>query len=132
MKKIVCFLLILIVLLITAGCTVNDTTGLIEFKNLSDKAISNVKVGNTYIGYLAKGQKYDYYYSVAVTGEMAGEGIDYFWGNTATTSIQDPDLSYKLNYFYDISIAKNGDGKYIMVAGRGTKPGSNSYDYPAD
>jgi hypothetical protein len=134
MKKILGLLALLAIIFTVAGCAVNTTTGLISIENTSDKDISNIKIGTTYVGFIAKGAKYDLYYTSAVTGTMSATGIDNYSGHNGVTMIKDPNLNFKLNYWYTLYLSKSSsDNTYGMNAMYGFKVGGTSadVDYPA-
>ena len=139
MNKIVLFFLTLITVLIYSQCAViNSNTGLLTFCNLSDKNITNIKLGNTIIKFfLSPGEVYDYYFTGNIGGKMEGEGIDVvsstflIQGDSTTDTYaiykDNSDVYFKPNFKYNLDIIKLND-KYKLKISNGVTPGSSSKD----
>lgn len=110
MKKTIYFIIITFVVFIFIHCTVNQDTGLIEVKNYTEIALTNVTIGGTLIAsYVAPGGYVDYWYSQEIRGRLYTEGVKVNDDQHKTI--------YKLKpgYWVTIFAKKFGDGKERVV-----------------
>ncbi|HBD95676.1 MAG: hypothetical protein A2015_10340 [Spirochaetes bacterium GWF1_31_7] len=142
-KKITLYMILITILLMLLSCAVNNNTSLIKIYNLSDKEISNFKIGNTYIfSVLKSGEVHDYWASIIVTGTIYGDNIDV----VRAKKLIDDDISetsftiqkdnseciFMTNYEYHIDILNDVDGITAYI-NAGISPGKNTdYHYPAN
>lgn len=137
MKKISVFL---IAFFITFSCSVDNNTGLLTITNLTINDVSNIKIGNTYVvGYLAKGQKIDCWFTTPLSGRLSGGSIVqvalYNDGTPSEETENKPVLSLKCGYEYKIDIIEK-DNKNEFYIYRGVKAnsdyddGDDRYDNP--
>ena len=129
MKKILIFIMLLIFVMLIS-CTIDNNTGLLTITNLTINDVSNIKIGDTYIvGYLPKGKKVDYWFSIPLVGRLSGGSITqvaiYDKGDRQETRNK-PDLSLKYGYEYKIEIIEK-DSKNWFYVYRGIKTNTD-YD----
>ena len=134
--KTIYFILFSLLVLMT-GCAVNNSTGLLILLNTSDKDIHNLKIGNTYLGFLGQGESYEYWYYSPIEGDVSTNDIDFFLAETAPDTFSNTShYKLKLDYSYEIKIyciEVTGDYYYLELK-RGTKSEENQtasdyYDY---
>lgn len=93
--------------------------------NVSDKDVT-LKIGTSSF-FVAKGAKYDYYFSADVKGTLSAEGFEDCFGVNGTTKVTE--AIFKPAYAYSINLAKASDSnntvKYYIQAGSGTTVGKD-------
>jgi hypothetical protein len=137
------FLSVIFIFNFLIACSVNNSTGLITIYNLTDAAVTNIKIGDTVINYsLPKGQKYDHWFLSSLQGKVSGTEFDEV---LAKFFVEDPehDISYIIykddpvctfyvNYEYHLDIV-NADNKIRLYVNPGIQAGETTkFDYPAN
>lgn len=110
-------------LFIFSGCTVNSSTGKITIKNASKQAVTNIKLGDTYLALrVLPGQSVEYYYFQAMKGKLSMEGVDSYDfygydpnGDGNATAMDKLDFNFSVNQWVDIEVLvkKNSSGLSI-------------------
>jgi regulatory protein YycI of two-component signal transduction system YycFG len=136
LKKILAFIITLILLLIFSTCQVNENTGLITINNTTNNDISSIKIGNTMIScYLSKGSKVDYWFYYVLTGSITGSGMSkaIIVEEDTADETRDPGTSlvFKLNHQYKIDIIDYNNQNWFYIYS-GTKVGSSYEDDDKD
>ena len=117
MDKIYSILLLFIILL-TVGCTVNDNTGAITVTNYTTEEAKNIRVGPVYIGTIYPGKSRTFYFFAERSdAEIICDNFDpdyglsgVLWGNYYNGTI---DL--RKNFSYTMSLSYRGaDNKYYI------------------
>jgi len=136
------YLLLIFILLLISGCTVNEGTGLITIYNMSSTAVTDIKLNDALLtGSLSAGQKYDYWFFNQIDGAITAGGVknvlakflitDKLNDISYTIFKDDPVCIFKTNYEYHIDIINSGN-KVVMYVKEGICKGNNTqYDYPA-
>jgi hypothetical protein len=103
MNKFYALIIIVILSFIMIGCAVNSTTGAITVTNISDKDGTNIKVGNVYIGTVAKGSVMTVYFFSSQNDAVIN--VDGFSPNQSSLK---GTIDLKTSYNYGLSLSLSG------------------------
>jgi hypothetical protein len=141
MKYLRLFIKILIIILLIQllyGCTVNESTSLLTIYNNSDKEIKNIKIGGTSIvSYLASGQKYDYYFYSPLEGELTAEGAESGYYKYGVFVEREGTYLLDLGYTFICKINEANSDTFIYITydeydGNAKESDEYSYDFYKD
>jgi hypothetical protein len=113
MKRIIVFFLITgMVFILFSGCAANSTTGSITTVNYTDIDAVNAKIGDVYIGYVAKGGGISTVYFFS-TQSIAAISVDKFKPfNSSLFGI----IDLKPGYQYNLTLRKIDSSTYQFIA----------------
>lgn len=151
MKLWYALFVILSILIISSGCTVDDSTGLITISNHSNIAFLGVRLGSTLLATVSPGYKADYWFYNNMSGGISIEGVDEILvakhSETESGDVYYEDsagtIRFKTGYRYEIRITKvtvymgmYSDSLVIAYVEPGIKSGGNKsrsdfYHFPA-